>query len=249
MALKTAGVIPARLGSTRLSEKVLKLINGRPMIEWVWKRAAQAKKLNELVVACDDRRIFECVEGFGGKAMMTDPNHPNGSCRVAEAASKIKADVFINIQGDEPMMNPQGIDQLAALFEQKPETRIATLAVRKTCEEEYQNPNVVKVICDQNGNALYFSRSPLPYFREKPAQGISFLKHLGIYGYRRDFLMEFVTWKPGTLENLEKLEQLRILERGIPVQVVETGADSLSVDTAEDLAAVEAKMKQLSPAK
>lgn len=244
MGIKIAGVIPARLGSTRLSEKVLKLINGRPMIEWVWKRAAQAKKLGELVIACDDKRIVECVEGFGGKAMMTDPNHPNGSCRVAEAASKMKADVFINIQGDEPLMQPQGIDQLAALFEQKPEARVATLAVRKNSEEEYLNPNVVKVVCGQDGNALYFSRSPLPYYREKPAQGISFLKHLGIYGYRREFLLEFVTWKPGVLENLEKLEQLRILERGIPLQVIETAADSMSVDTAEDLAAVEAQMKQ-----
>ncbi len=246
MSLKTVGVIPARLGSTRLNEKVLKLIHGKPMIEWVWRRASEAKKLTDLIVACDDKRILDCVQGFGGKAMLTDPNHPNGSCRVAEVASKVNADIFINIQGDEPMMHPQGVDQLALLFERKPATRVATLAVRKTDEEDYLNPNVVKVVCDAQGNALYFSRSPLPYFREKPAQGIAFLKHLGIYGYQREFLKEFVTWEIGKLENWEKLEQLRILERGIPIQVIETANDSVGVDTAEDLAAVEAKMKQMS---
>lgn len=245
--MKIAGVIPARLGSTRLNEKVLKLIQGRPMIEWVWRRASQAKKLGELVVACDDRRILECVQGFGGKAVMTDPNHPNGTCRVAEAASKMNAEILINIQGDEPMMDPHGIDQLAGVLEQNSALKAATLAVRKTSEEEYRNPNTVKVICSADGHALYFSRSPLPYFREIPAQGISFLKHLGIYGYRREFLLQFVTWAPGVLENIEKLEQLRILERGIPLRVVETAYDSVSVDTPEDLAAVEAKMAALKP--
>ncbi len=245
MSLKIVGVIPARLGSTRLHEKVLKPIQGRPMVEWVWRRAAQAKKLQDLVVATDDARIVQAVESFGGKAMMTRADHPNGSSRVAEVASRIRADVLINIQGDEPMMHPQGIDQLAAVFEQKKEIRVATLAVRKNSLEDYENPNVVKVICDAEGRALYFSRSPLPYFREKPAGGITFLKHLGIYGYRRDFVLEFVNWKPGILENFEKLEQLRILERGIPIQVIETAHDSWSVDTAEDLAVVESKIKEV----
>ncbi len=248
MSLKVVGVIPARLGSTRLHEKVLKPIHGRPMVEWVWRRAAQAKKLQELIVACDDPRIADCVKGFGGKAMLTDPNHPNGSSRVAEVASKIEADIFINIQGDEPMMHPQGIDQLAEVF-QDPMIQVATLAVPKTEEEDYHNPNVVKVVCDHQGNALYFSRSPLPYYREKPSAGISFLKHLGIYGYRKDFLMQFVTWRPGILENFEKLEQLRILERSIPIRVIETANDSWSVDTAEDLAVVEEKMKVLEKTK
>ena len=245
MSLKVVGVIPARLGSTRLAEKVLKPIQGKPMVEWVWRRAVGAKKLSDVIVACDDARIVKCVEGFGGKAMLTSPDHPNGSSRIAEAASKIQADVFINIQGDEPMIHPQGIDQLAALFEQEKEIRVGTLAVRKTSVEDYENPNVVKVICDAKGRALYFSRSPLPYFREKPAQGITYLKHLGIYGYRRDFILEFVTWKPGVLENYEKLEQLRILERGIPIHVIETAHDSWSVDTADDLLVVENKMKEL----
>jgi 3-deoxy-manno-octulosonate cytidylyltransferase (CMP-KDO synthetase) len=243
MSLKIAGVIPARLGSTRLHEKVLKPIHGKPMVEWVWQRAAQAKKLGELVVATDDHRIVKAVEGFGGKAMMTSKDHPNGSSRIAEVASKIQADVFINIQGDEPMMHPQGIDQLADIFEKKNDIRVGTLAVRKTSEEDFANPNVVKVVCDAEGRALYFSRSPLPYFREKPESGITYLKHLGIYGYRKEFILEFVKWPPGILENFEKLEQLRILERGIPIQVIETAHDSWSVDTEEDLVVVEGKMR------
>lgn len=241
MSAKVIGVIPARLGSTRLHEKVLKSIQGKPMIEWVWRRASQAKKLSEVIVACDDQKIADCVKGFGGKALLTDPNHPNGSSRVAEVVSKTHAEIYINIQGDEPMMDPRGIDQLAEVF-QDSSIQVATLAVRKTGEEDYLNPNVVKVVCDEKGNALYFSRSPLPYYREKPAGGIQFLKHLGIYGYRRDFLLQFVNWKMGKLENFEKLEQLRILERGIPIRVIETVNDSVSVDTAEDLAAVESKM-------
>jgi 3-deoxy-manno-octulosonate cytidylyltransferase (CMP-KDO synthetase) len=245
VSLKIVGVIPARLGSTRLHEKVLKPIQGKPMVEWVWRRASQAKKLQDVIVATDDARIVSAVESFGGKAMMTDPAHPNGSSRIAEVASKVQADVFINIQGDEPMMHPQGIDQLAEVFEKKSEIQVATLAVRKNSAEDFENPNVVKVVCDAEGRALYFSRSPLPYFREKPAQGITYLKHLGIYGYRKNFILDFVKWKPGILENIEKLEQLRILERGIAIQVIETAHDSVSVDTAEDLVAVEEKMRGL----
>lgn len=246
MAPKVIGVIPARLGSTRLQEKVLKPINGKPMVEWVWRRASLAKHLSEVIIACDDVRIEDCVKNFGGKAMMTDPNHPNGSSRVAEVVSKTDAEIYINIQGDEPLINPSVIDQLADVLIREKELQVATLAVRKNDFEDYENPNVVKVVCAENGNALYFSRSPLPYYREKPAGGTAYLKHLGIYGYRRDFLLQFVTWKSGKLENFEKLEQLRILERGIPMRVIETEYDSLSVDTAADLAAVEARMKELS---
>ncbi len=240
--MRVVGVIPARLGSTRLQEKVLKLIDGKPMIQRVWERAKQAKKLNDLIVAGDDPRILDCIQSAGGRAMMTRADHPNGSSRAAEIAACEQADVFINIQGDEPMINPEGIDQLADCF-QDHSVEAATLAVRKNGLEDYENPNVVKTVCDAAGNALYFSRSPLPYFREKPPS-FSFLKHLGIYGYRRDFLLQFVTWPAGKLEDFEKLEQLRILERGYKIRVLETTHDSWSVDTAEDLAAVEAKIKQ-----
>jgi 3-deoxy-manno-octulosonate cytidylyltransferase (CMP-KDO synthetase) len=241
--MKMIGVIPARLGSTRLAEKVLKPIDGKPMIQRVWERANGAQKLDALIVACDDARIVECVNAFGGRAELTRADHPNGSSRVSEIASRENADVFINIQGDEPMINPRAIDQLAGAFSDTA-VKVATLAVRKHDLEDYANPNVVKVVCDGAGDALYFSRSPLPYYREKPEQ-LSFLKHLGIYGYRRDFLLQFVGWETGKLEDCEKLEQLRILERGFRIRVLETPHDSWSVDTAEDLAVVESKIKNL----
>lgn len=241
--MKILGVIPARLGSTRLAEKVLRPIQGKPMIQWVWERARAAGKLSELVVACDDKRIVECVEGFGGRAVLTRADHPNGSSRVAEVAKGSKAEVIINIQGDEPMIHPAGIDLLAGLSEKDASVRVATLAVPRKGTLDYENPNVVKVVCDENKNALYFSRSPLPHYRDK-TQDISFLKHLGIYAYRREFLLEFIGWKPGVLEDAEKLEQLRILERGVAIRVIETPHDSWSVDTAEDLSAVERKMAQ-----
>lgn len=241
--MRIIGVIPARLGSTRLNEKVLKLIDGKPMVVRVWERAKMAKKLSDVIVACDDQRIADVVEAAGGKAVLTRADHPNGSSRVAEIASRENADVFINIQGDEPMIDPKGIDQLAEAFADA-KVEVATLAVRKTGREDYENPNVVKVVMDANGDALYFSRSPIPYYREKPAQ-FSFLKHLGIYGYRKNFITQFVAWKISGLEDAEKLEQLRILEKGVNIRVLETGHDSLSVDTAEDLAAVEARIKHL----
>ncbi len=242
---RVAGVIPARLGSTRLHEKVLRLISGRPMIEWVWKQASKAKELDELWVACDDQRIFDCVKAFGGQAVMTSPAHPNGSSRVAEVAGQSEADIFINIQGDEPLMDPASIDLLAAALRKDPALQVATLAVRKTSREDYESPNVVKVVSDSQGCALYFSRSPIPYFRETPGTGFSYFKHLGIYGYRKDFLLHFVKWPVSTLENIEKLEQLRILEMGVRIAVIEAAHDAVSVDTAEDLALVEEKLRAL----
>jgi 3-deoxy-manno-octulosonate cytidylyltransferase (CMP-KDO synthetase) len=236
--VKALGVIPARLGSTRLSEKVLRPIHGKPMIQHVWERARQAKHLAEVIVACDDTRIQEAVQAFGGKAVMTRVDHPNGSSRIAEAAAKENFEVLINIQGDEPAIRPEGIDRLAELLLAHPEIPVATLAVRKTNRAEFENPNVVKVVVDAEGNALYFSRSPLPYFRDEKTS-FSFLKHQGIYGYRKNFLLQFVTWGMSKLEETEKLEQLRILERGAKIRVIETPFDSQGVDTAEDLEKIE----------
>ena len=243
---KAIGVIPARLGSTRLAEKVLRLIQGKPMIQHVWERAVRAKKLDDLIVACDDARIAECVRSFGGKALLTRADHPNGSSRVAEVAAREAGDVFINIQGDEPMIHPAGIDQIVDAFNASPDISVATLAVRRNIRADYENPNVVKVICDEKGNALYFSRASIPHFRDSDSGPFSYLKHLGIYGYKKDFLIKFVSWKQATLEQQERLEQLRILEKGFPIRVIETPYDSFSVDTAEDLAAVESKLKSLS---
>ncbi len=242
-SFKAIGVIPARLGSLRLAEKVLRPIHGRPMIQHVWERARQAGSLSDLMVACDDKRILDCVNSFGGKALLTRRDHPNGSSRVAEVASKFEGDLFLNIQGDEPMMHPAGIDDLVEAMRNNPEIPVGTLAVRRNLDEDYENPNVVKVVCAAGGNALYFSRSPLPYYREKSQRDLTYLKHLGIYAYRRDFLLQFVTWPIGFLEDREKLEQLRILERDFAIRVVETAYDSWSVDTAEDLQLVEAKLK------
>lgn len=242
--MKAIGIIPARLGSTRLPEKVLRPINGAPMIFHVWKRACQARHLKEVIVATDSGKVLDCVKEFGGKAVLTRDDHPNGSSRAAEAAEKSDADIVINIQGDEPLIDPRNIDSLVEALEQDPAEEAATLAVRKFDKEGYENPNVVKVICGAKGHALYFSRSPLPYYRETPAD-FSYLKHMGLYGYRKSFLLKFVSWPVSRLEDAEKLEQLRILENGGRILVIETPYDSLGVDTQTDLAAVETQMKTL----
>lgn len=241
--MKIIGVIPARLGSTRLKEKVLAPLEGIPMIQHVWQRAKKAQRLTDLIVACDDLRVRDCVKDFGGKALMTRTDHPNGSSRVAEVAEKTAGDVFINIQGDEPLMPPEAVDQLAGVFEREATIEVATLAVRCQDQENYKNPNVVKVVLDDQGFALYFSRSPLPYYREIPEGPASYLKHLGIYGYKKNFLLQWITWPATALESAEKLEQLRILERGHRIRVIETSFDSWSVDTAQDLSFVKNKLK------
>lgn len=242
--LKVIGVIPARLGSTRLQAKILRKIAGRPMIQHVYERARKAAKLDDLIIACDDASVLECIKGFGGKAQLTRADHPNGTSRVAEVAERQDADVFINIQGDEPMIRPENIDFLAEVFRKDKTVQTATLAVRREDAGGYSDPNTVKVVCDQNGDALYFSRASIPVDRDCVAGTDCYLKHLGIYGYRKKFLLDFVKWPAGPLERREKLEQLRILERGCKIRVVETPFDSLSVDTEADLLAVETAMNQ-----
>ena len=241
--MKTLGVIPARLNSTRLSEKILRPISGKPMIQHVWERAKQAKKLEDVIVATDDIRIQQCVEGFGGKAFMTREDHPNGTSRIAEVMEHFKQGIVINIQGDQPLVDPKALDEMVGIFEKEKNVEMLTLAIRMADKKSYENPNVVKVVCDAEGNALYFSRAAIPFFQEKKSCTFSFLKHLGVYGYRRDFLLEFVSWGPGTLENTEKLEQLRVLERGRSIRVIETAYDFISVDTEEDLREVEKRLQ------
>ena len=275
--MKALGVIPARLGSTRLPEKILRSIAGKPMIQHVWERARQAKKLEDVIVATDDTRIQQCVEGFGGKAIMTRQDHLNGTSRIAEVMAHFKHDIVINIQGDQPLVDPKALDEMVSIFEKAKDVEVLTLAVRMTDKASYENPNVVKVVCDAEGNALYFSRAAIPFFQGKPnsllkeskvngaspgnllgkenrSQGkqdcaFSFLKHLGVYGYRRDFLLKFVAWEPGILENTEKLEQLRVLERGRSIRVIETAYDFISVDTEEDLQEVKKRLQANSPLK
>ncbi len=241
--MKALGVIPARLGSTRLAEKILRSIGGKSMIQHVWERARQAENLEAVVVATDDTRIQKCVEGFGGKAIMTRKDHPNGTSRIAEVMGHFKQDLVINIQGDQPLVDPKALDEMVSLFEKSKAVEMLTLAVRMTDRASFENPNVVKVVCDAEGNALYFSRAAIPFFQGEQAGAFSFLKHLGVYGYRRDFLLKFVAWEPGILENTEKLEQLRVLERGRSIRVIETAYDFISVDTEEDLQEVEKRLQ------
>lgn len=243
MGIHAIAVIPARLGSTRLSEKVLRYIDGKPMVQHVWERAKKADRLSDVIVACDDPRIMDCVNGFGGKAVLTGKDHVNGTSRVAEVAAETEADVFINVQGDEPMINPNSINQLVEAFERDASVEAVTLAVRKTEKTAYEDPNIVKVVVSDKGDALYFSRAPIPHYRDSSEEDFFYFKHMGVYGYRKEFLLNFVSWEPTRLEQKEKLEQLRILEKGFKMRIIEVQDDSLSVDTAQDLKEVEKKIK------
>ena len=201
------------------------------MIQWVHQRARQASRLDDIIVATDDERIFRAVEGFEGKAVMTSVDHPSGTDRVAEVAQSIEGDVFINIQGDEPLIPTETIDSVCAPFERDADIQVTTACVQISDPAEVNSPHAVKVVFDPQGRALYFSRATIPHRR-----GVgSVYKHLGIYGYRRDFLRVFSSLPVSPLEKIERLEQLRLLENGIPIHVVEVPQGSLGVDTDEDL--------------
>jgi 3-deoxy-manno-octulosonate cytidylyltransferase (CMP-KDO synthetase) len=232
--MKVIGVIPARYASSRLDGKPLATIGGWPMIEHVWRRASRSKLLSDLVVATDDERIFRAVESFGGRAAMTSPEHPSGTDRVAEVAALSDADVVVNIQGDEPFLSPLVLDQLVAPFGADGFIEMTTLARRIEDAEALDDPNVVKVVFDRRGDALYFSRSLVPYPR-RPEEHAAY-EHIGLYGFRRSFLLEYARMAPTPLERAEALEQLRALENGRKIRVVVTGDHlGLSVDTPEDL--------------
>jgi 3-deoxy-manno-octulosonate cytidylyltransferase (CMP-KDO synthetase) len=239
--LRIIALIPARYGSERFPGKPLAPLLGKPLIQRVYEQARQVKELDAIWVATDDDRIRDCVLGFGGQAVMTRSEHPSGSDRLAEASFLLNLapeDLVINIQGDQPVFPPELISQLAAALNQDPLPAMATPARRVDDLELALNPNVVKVVFDQHRRALYFSRSPLPYWRDGDAP--YFFKHIGIYAYRVDFLQRFVTLPPGRWEDAEKLEQLRALEHGFPIHIVETQGDTLEVDTPQDLARLEA---------
>lgn len=226
-------VIPARYASTRLPGKPLKDIAGKPMVCRVYDRAAQAGKVSDTLVATDDVRILNAVQEHGGRAMMTRKDHPTGTDRLAEVASAHpEADLIVNVQGDEPLIEPSLIDRLVDVFEEEPDLPMATVMTKITDEEEQRNPNNVKVVTNKDGYALYFSRSLLPYPRHA---GCPVYKHIGIYAYRRDFLLRYAAMAPTPLETAESLEQLRALENGYRIKVVETEAQFVGVDTAEDL--------------
>ncbi len=234
--MKVICVIPARYASTRLPGKPLAMIAGKPMIQHVYERAEQAAVPDEVVVATDNELVKKTVEGFGGKAVMTSPDHPSGTDRLAEVAlSYPDADVIVNVQGDEPMIPPEVIDRLALAFADDGELSMATMKVLMN-EEDYNNPAAVKVVTDQNGYALYFSRSLMPYPRNKP-EGYKVFKHVGIYAYRRSFLLKYAALAPTPLEKAESLEQLRALENGYKIKVLESDFQGIGIDTPEDLAA------------
>ena len=241
--MKVLCVIPARYASTRLPGKPLKDIAGKPMVCRVYDRASQAKLVSRTLVATDDERILQAVREHGGEAMMTRADHPTGTDRLAEvAASFPDVALIINVQGHEPLIEPSLIDELASVFETDPDLRMATVKTEIKDEEEQHNPNNVKVVTDQNGYALYFSRSLLPYPRH---EGCPVYKHIGIYAYQRDFLLAYAKMPSTPLEEAESLEQLRALENGYRIKVVETRAKFVGVDTAEDLAKVNAIYKNM----
>jgi 3-deoxy-manno-octulosonate cytidylyltransferase (CMP-KDO synthetase) len=246
--MKVVGIIPARYASTRFRGKPLALIAGKPLIQHVIERCQQAKTLSDIIVATDDTRIYEVAERFC-RAEMTAPEHPSGSDRIAEVAARCACDAVVNIQGDEPLIDPAVIDAVAGALTQ---AEMSTAATALTSAEEYDNPNVVKVVVSAAGRALYFSRCTIPYLREAASRSVNeqlaafpFLKHLGIYGDRRETLLRLVRHPVSPLEAAERLEQLRALETGIPIAVVIVDYGSVGVDTPEDVKRVEKILKKL----
>jgi 3-deoxy-manno-octulosonate cytidylyltransferase (CMP-KDO synthetase) len=233
--MRVIGVIPARFGSTRLAGKPLADIHGKPMIQHVYERAAKAKTLASVVVATDDQRVCVAVQGFGGVAVMTSHEHFSGMDRVAEVAAASDADIVVNVQGDEPLLDPLMIDECVEALQTRLDAGMSTV-IKQVGEETFNDPSVVKVVRDTTGRALYFSRSLLPYPRNRTADFRVF-EHIGLYAYRRDCLERLSKLPPTPLERIEGLEQLRALENGIPIQVVETRsrAELVSVDTPSDL--------------
>jgi 3-deoxy-manno-octulosonate cytidylyltransferase (CMP-KDO synthetase) len=245
--MKIAVVIPSRYASTRFDGKPLALICGKPMIQRVYEGAMRAKKITEVVVATDDQRIIDVVTEFGGKAVMTSEKNRSGTDRVAEAAEKIGLgldDIVVNIQGDQPLIEPNCIDDVVEPFFKEPELGMSTLAFSIVEEDEITNPKDVKVTFDNNGYALYFSRSPIPFDRDGDSS-FDVYKHLGVYAYTRRFLEMFRSLPQGKLERIEKLEQLRALEYGYPIKVVVTEYDSPEVDLPEDIVRIENRICSL----
>ncbi len=241
--MSAIAVIPARLASTRLPRKMLRLICGKTLLEWVYRAVCQSRLLDDVIIATDSDEIMSLCRERGWNARMTSPAHRNGTERVHEIAQSVTADVYLCIQGDEPLTRPQHVELLLALM--KPaQVQVGTLKVIAR-ETDVPNPNAVKVVADSAGRALYFSRAAIPFDRDKNGV-VPYYKHLGFYAYRRPALEQFVRWPESRLESSEKLEQLRFLENGIPIHVAETEHDTIGVDTEEDVKRVEAILAQTS---
>jgi len=239
---RLAIVIPARYASTRLPGKPLADILGKPMVQHVYERAMQVHDAHAVLVATDDARVAEAVKAFGGRCVMTSPDHPSGTDRLAEVMEQVDADVYINLQGDEPLVRPEDISKLAAGMWADPAVQVGTLCHPITAEEA-SNPNMVKVVLATNGDALYFSRSPIPYPRDG-GDVARYLKHVGIYAYRREVLAIYARLPQPMIEQAEKLEQLRLLAAGIHIRAYEVGPTGPGVDTPECLNLVRVLMAQ-----
>jgi len=257
--MRTVAIIPARWQSTRLKGKVLADIAGKPMVQHVWERVTTAREVDEVIVAVDKEKVFRAVTAFGGKAVMTDARHSSGTDRIAEVAREVPADIFVNVQADEPLIDPLMIDELVRVFEYEQNISMGTLIKRIDSEEEINDPNVVKVVVDRRGFALYFSRSPIPYMervdermdvfgmRKTENEDGGYFKHIGLYAYTKDFLFTYTNLPKSALEVEEKLEQLRVLEHGYKIKTVETRYDSIGVDSEKDLEEVRSVFNKKKP--
>jgi 3-deoxy-manno-octulosonate cytidylyltransferase (CMP-KDO synthetase) len=241
--MRTVGIIPARLKSERLANKVLKPISDKPLIWYVWQKAKNARILDRVIIACCDDEVKEKALSFGAEVFLTSPEHKSGTDRIAEVASKIDCDVVLNIQADEPLIKSETLDKLAIFLVDNPNQVMASIAFVTTKQRQLEDPNVVKVVVDKLGNALYFSRRLIPYNFQNNLE-VKYLKHIGLYGYRRNFLLEFTKMKQTYLEKVEKLEQLRALEHSINIKILEIDYDTIGVDTEEDFKRVEKILKR-----
>lgn len=242
------GVIPARFASTRFEGKVLADIRGKPMLQHVWERAKQAALLDDLIIACDDERIVSAAEGFGAKAVMTAKAHPTGTDRIAEVINPLEVKIVINIQADEPLIHPTMINGVARALLDDRSACVATVIKKIDDALALTDPNVVKVVVDRDNFAIYFSRSTIPFHDPRSeVKDPLYYKHIGLYGYTKDFLFTYKNLPVSNLEKIERLEQLRILEAGFRIKVVETKFDSIGVDTPEDLEKVKAYITKFAP--
>ena len=245
--MKTIAIIPARYGSTRFPGKPLALIKGKPMIQWVVENVKKTEKIDDVYVATDDTRIFDCVNGFGGKALMTSDKHTCGTDRLAECAEILKLDdedIILNIQGDEPTFRKEMVEDLISIFDDE-DVYFGTLKVEIRNDEELNNPNCVKVINDLKGDAIYFSRFTIPYVRdEKNKDIVKHYKHIGAYGYKKWFLMKYSKMEKSGLEISESLEQLRAIENGYKIRVKETKYETVGVDTPDQIHLAEEFMER-----
>jgi 3-deoxy-manno-octulosonate cytidylyltransferase (CMP-KDO synthetase) len=233
--LQVVAVIPARFASSRFPGKPLAELDGRPMIEHVYRRVAAAPLVSRVIVATDDLRVADAVRRFGGEVRLTREDHPSGTDRLAEVATTLDCDVVVNVQGDEPLIDPRAIGEAVAPFAADPSMQVTTLRCRIVDPADLANPNIVKVVVDRGGYALYFSRASVPYVRDPRGGWPPLYKHIGLYAYRRTALLVLAALEPTPLERAERLEQLRALEHGIRIRAVETTYDSIGVDTPEDL--------------